>query len=57
MGLIVLLNRVGVDNVTMVGLKFVSVEVGAQSVMITGRIKMLVLHVDSLASRSMVRNF
>ena len=51
-----LLDRVGVDNVIMAGLKFVSMEVGVQSVMTFGRIRMLVLHVDSLDSQSMVRN-
>ena len=50
-----MLNRVGVDNVTMEGLRFVSVEVGVQFVMTSGRIRMLVLHVDNLVSLSMVR--
>ena len=40
----------------MAGLKFVSVEVGVQFVMTFGRIRMLVLHVDSLDFQSMVRN-
>lgn len=48
--------RVGVENVTMAGLKFVSAEVGVQFVMTSGRIRMLVLHVDSWVFLSTVRN-
>jgi hypothetical protein len=52
----VMLNRVGVENVTMAGLKFVSVNVGVQFVMTSGKTRMLASHVDSLVSLCMVRN-
>lgn len=50
-----MLNRVGVENVIMEGSRSVSVEVGVQFVTTSGRIRMLVLHVDNLVSLSMVR--
>ena len=52
-----MLNRVGVENVTMAGLKFVSAKVGVQFAITctSGKTRMLVSHVDSLVSLSMVR--
>ena len=51
----VMLNRVGVENVTMAGLKSVSAKVGVQFAMTSGKTRMLASHVDSLVSLSMVR--
>ena len=44
------------ENETWVGLKFVLVEIGVQSVMNFGKMKMQVLHVGSLVSPNMVRS-
>ena len=41
---------------TLVGLKFVSVDTGEQSVMTSGRTKMQVLPADSLVFRNLVRD-
>ena len=52
--IIIILCRAVVEDVITVGLKCVLEKTGAPYVMTFGRIKMQVLHADSLVSRSMV---